>query len=284
MKTVAVTGADGLIGARVQQVLSDTFQFIPVRHAECDITDKKSVDSYISILKFDILLHLAAYTHVDAAEKEKDRAFAINVEGTRNVYEAVRTKNSQMIYLSTDFVFSGEDGPYDEDSQPNPVGYYGQTKYEGEQVVSGDAMIVRISYPYGYSPAPKKGFARTIASLLSQGKQLQMVDDSQFTPTYIDDIAHALGKLLHQYRPEVYHVAGSDSMTPYEAGQFIAEAYGYDTRLVKQTTYDQYFDGKAKRPRFSVMQSKKNTDIPMCSFREGLSRMIQEEKRFEARA
>lgn len=274
MKKIAITGPNGLIGARLQELLKDRVQLIPFDHTTCDITNKKNVVSCLNNNDFDLLLHMAAYTNVDGAEREKDQAYQINVQGTKNVFDVVSSLGKEMIYISTDFVFSGKDGPYDETSIPDPIGYYGETKYQGEQILKDKAMIVRISYPYGTSPAPKKGFVRTLASLLSQGKQLHMVTDSQFTPTYIDDIASALEYLMHHYQPEIYHIAGSESLSPYEAGMIIAQEYGYDTNLIQKTTYEAYFKGKAPRPQYSIFQSIKNTFYPMRSFREGVKDII----------
>src|SRR3989338_4077118 len=144
---VAITGPNGLIGSRLIELLTD-ITFIPLSHEELDITNQNDVVAKLNNINFDILLHLAAYNNVDMAEKEREKAHAINVDGTRYLYNAVQKINKKMIYISTDFVFDGVSPPFDEESKPNPVGYYGQTKYEGEQTLADDAMIVRISYPY----------------------------------------------------------------------------------------------------------------------------------------
>jgi dTDP-4-dehydrorhamnose reductase len=273
MKKVVITGGSGLVGARVQELLRKDVDWTALLHNDCDITQREQVQTYFKNTAFDAVLHMAAYTHVDKAEEERELVHKINVEGTRNVYDAVSEQGKQMIYISTDFVFSGKNGPYYEDSQVDPVGYYGQSKYEGEQVLNGEAMIVRISYPYGPSPAEKKGFARILQSLLAQGKELKMVTDSLFTPTYIDDIARSLSYLIQNYSPEIFHVCGSQCLSPYDAGMAIAEEYGYDTNLIQKTSYNTYFTGRAKRPQYSDVRSRKNMFQKMRSFREGIREM-----------
>lgn len=276
MIKVAVTGYNGLVGARVGELLSHDVEFIPLPHQQCDVTNPKDVQNCLKTVQYDILLHMAAYTNVDGAEVEKDQADALNVDGVRNVYEAVLSRKKKMILMSTDFVFSGQDGPYYEDSTPNPVGYYGASKYRGEKILDTDAMIVRIAYPYGFSPASKTCFVRTLRSLLEQKKQLKMVTDSLFTPTHIDDVAYAVSYLIHHFSPEIFHIVGSECLSPYEAGIQIAKVFGLDKELIQQTSYEDYFKGKAKRPQYSDVRSRKNTFYTMKTFQEGITRMSQE--------
>jgi dTDP-4-dehydrorhamnose reductase len=188
---IAVTGSRGLVGSRVIELLKKEFEFIPLSSEDLDITDKKSVESILNDQEFDLLLHLAAYTNVDGAENDKEKAHAINVDGTRNLLDAVIKHGKQMIYISTDFVFDGKLPPYDEMSIPHPVGYYGQSKFEGEAVVKDHAMIVRISYPYGKPGTGKPDFVQRLKSLLEHNKPLTMIADAAMTPTYIDDIVGA---------------------------------------------------------------------------------------------
>ncbi|PIS15595.1 dTDP-4-dehydrorhamnose reductase, partial [Candidatus Roizmanbacteria bacterium CG09_land_8_20_14_0_10_41_9] len=135
MLTIAITGSTGLIGTRLIELLNKDFQFIEILQQEVDITDKDSLWNKIKSIDFDIFFHMAAYTNVDGAEKEKKLVYAINVEGTKNIFDMVLQKNRKMIYVSTDFVFDGSSPPYYEDSKPNPIGYYAQTKYKGEMMV-----------------------------------------------------------------------------------------------------------------------------------------------------
>jgi dTDP-4-dehydrorhamnose reductase len=185
---ILITGSTGLIGTRITELLGEKYTFIPLLQSESDITDKVSVDSRLSTVDFDLLLHLAAYTNVDGAEKERELCHKINVDGTRHLFEMCERKKAKMIHISTDFVFDGKmvngelrdslgkdkksrnvlsglrqgdasngnmrsdfdvgaEAPceiptYTERSIPNPISYYGQTKYEAEQIVKGQAMLL----------------------------------------------------------------------------------------------------------------------------------------------
>jgi len=270
---VAITGSTGLIGSRIIELLKKKFIFIPLLEQEFNIIDQNQVCKRLKNTDFDIFLHLAAYTNVDGADIEKKRAFQINVQGTKNVFEAVDQKKKKFIYISTDFVFDGLNPPYFEDSRPNPLSYYGQTKYQGEQIVQKKGMIIRLSYPYRAFFAPKKDFVRGIISCLRQGKKLAMVEDSLITPTFIDDITHAIGYLLNNYSPDIFHIVGADSLSPYGAGKLIAKIFHLDESLIQPTTYQDYFKNKAKRPRYSEIKSKKNNFYKMKTFEEGLTKI-----------
>lgn len=270
MMKIALTGASGLVGSRIIELLGNDFDFVSLSQNEMDITDKESVVKKTMDTDFDIFLHLAGYTNVDGAEKEKEVALKINRDGTKNVFDAVHQKGKKFIYISTDFVFDGKNPPYFEDSRPNPISSYGLSKYEGEKTLDANAMIVRISYPYRKMFEPKKDFVRTIRSLLEQRKPFTMVTDSLMTPTLIDDIAYALKYLFVHFSSGVFHINGSDSISPYDAGKLIAKTYGLDHNLITPTTYEKYFQGKAFRSQYSNMKSKKNNFYKMRSFEEGL--------------
>ena len=274
MLKVAITGSTGLIGSRMVKLLKDKIAFIPLTQADMNITDTGSVEKAISGIDFDVFLHLAGYTNVDQAEKTPGSAIALNVDGTRNVFNAVEAKNKKFVYISTDFVFDGQSPPYNEESQPHPISVYGQTKYDGENLVSGKAMIIRPSYPYRKEFEAKKDFVRTIKSLLEQKKPLTMVHDSLITPTFIDDMVQATGYLLEHFSPETFHIVGSDSMSPYAAGKLIAKTFSLDSSLISPVSYNEYFKDKAKRPRYSDIKSIKNTFYQMKPFEDGLKAIL----------
>lgn len=267
---VAATGLSGLVGSRVEELLKGEFDFTSLPIEKMDITDRPQVISLIKNLDFDVFLHLAAYTNVDGAEKEKLLATKINVEGTKNVFEAVLRKGKKFIYISTDFVFDGENPPFFEDSTANPISHYGLTKYQAEQIVKNKAMIVRLSYPYRAYFSQKTDFVRAVIRLLKEKKPIKGVVDQIITFTFIDDIAYALGYLLKNFSPQVYHIVGADSLSAYQAMLTICDVFDLDKSLVGKTTYDQFYQGKAKRPRRGIIRSKKNDFYQMKNFEEGL--------------
>ena len=270
MLKIAVTGPNGLLGTSIIDLLQTSFTFIPLSHKDIDVTNKENVDRVLHKLDYDILLHLAAYTNVDKAEEEKEKAHLINVVGTKNIFDTVQQQNKKMIYISTDFVFDGENPPYDELSSPNPLGHYAKTKYEGEQIVENNAMIVRISYPYGASYSTKPDFVSRLSKLLEEGKELHMITDATITPTHIDDIAFALKHLMNNYSAEVFHVVGTETLSPFTAGKLIAEAFEHNTNLITPITFEEYEMNKAPRPQHSEIVSIKNNFYHMKKFSEAI--------------
>ena len=270
MLKVALTGGTGLVGSRIIKLLKDKVEFIPLPSKEFDIRNKDQVWNVLKNVNYDVFLHLAAYTNVDGAETDIEGAKEMNVTGTQHIFDAVSSQSKKMIYISTDFVFDGKNPPYDESSTENPISMYGKTKYEGEQVVKDAAMIVRIAYPYRASFEPKKDFMRTLKYFLEQGREIKGITDSHFVPTFIDDVAYGLHYLMNNYSPEVFHLVGSEYLSPYDAGKLIAKTFGIDENLVQPTTYAEFFASKAQRPQYSEITSKKNTFHKMKSFEEGL--------------
>ncbi|MBI5122384.1 sugar nucleotide-binding protein [Candidatus Roizmanbacteria bacterium] len=270
MLKIALTGADGLVGSRIVELLKNDFEFTPIPQSQMDITNRNQVFNVLKNLDYDIFFHLAAYTNVSGAETNKELCFKINVDGTKNVFDVVKSQGKKFIYISTDFVFDGTNPPYFEDSQPSPTSIYASSKYEGEKIVRDQVMIVRIAYPYRAHFELKKDFFRTFKSYLEQKKPLSMITNSSMTPTFIDDIAFGLKYLFNNYSPEIYHLVGADSLSPYNACLMVAEKFNLDKSLIGKTTYREYVKGKSRLPQFATIKSKKNNFWKMKTFAEGL--------------
>jgi dTDP-4-dehydrorhamnose reductase len=279
MKKILISGSTGLIGTRIIDLIGKDFNFIPLLINEVDITNKKSVIEFINRCNFDIFLHLAAYTNVNGAEIEKDLAYKVNIEGTKNIHDAVQSKNKKMIYISTDYVFDGnkKESVYMEDSKPHPSGVYATSKYLGEKIVKNDSMIVRLSYPYRSEFSQKRDFVMSIRSALETGQEIRSVIDSTITPTFIDDIVYGVKYLLNNFSAEIFHLVGSDSISPYDAVKLIAKKFKLDSSLIKTTSFSSYYKEYASiRPQFSNIKSSKNNFHKMCTFEQGLDEIIKQ--------
>lgn len=276
---IAVTGSTGLVGSRIIELLKEDFNFIPLRVEDgIDITDNDIITKKLGEIDYDLLLHLAAYTNVDGAEINKKLAHDINVLGTKNLTDVCQKNHKKMVYISTGFVFDGTKPPYDETSKPNPQSFYAQTKYEGEQVVAGHAMIVRFDYPYRKEFTPKSDFVNTIKTLLQQKQSLKMITDSTITPTFIDDIAYGLKHLFNHYSPEIFHLVGNNFLSPYQAGKLIADIFGLDGQLIQPINYADYYRNRSTRPQYASLISKKNNFYKMHTFEQGLNMIIKDVK------
>jgi dTDP-4-dehydrorhamnose reductase len=215
------TGLSGLIGTRVCQLLSSyTFQNLSLETG-VDITDPKTVDEYFSKSDAQWVFHFAAKTDVDGAEKErhlgvKSSSYIVNVLATKHIVDACRKTGKKLLYVSTDFVFDGTKSLYTEADTPNPLGWYAQTKYEGEKLVSGSprSLIIRIANPYGAASDIRPDFVHKIITRLASGGDVTAPSDQIFIPTFIDDIARAIGKLIAADARGIYHVVGTGPLTP----------------------------------------------------------------------
>lgn len=280
---IAVTGATGLVGSRIVELLQDKFEF---ENSDVDITDQDKISKRIKNTNAQIVLHLAAKTDVDSCEKdmalgEKGDAWLVNVEGTKNIAEACENYSKKIIYVSTDFVFDGENPPvggYAEKDSQNPINWYGRTKFEGEKIIQSlksPWVLMRLAYPYRVS-FTRPDFVRTILDRLKKQEEVKGVVDHIFTPTFIDDVAAAISTLLEKNATGIYHVAGSQSLSPYDAARLICQKFGFDKSLVSSITRAEYFRDRAPRPQEISLRNDKiqAMGVKMKSFEEGLDEFL----------
>lgn len=277
------TGLTGLVGSRIVELLSGDFTFTDLSRSKgVDITEADTVKAFITQKNPDLILHLAGATNVDACEEEKElgensTAWKINVEGTKNVMQAAEAIGKKILYISTDFVFNGENPPeegYREEDTPHPVNWYGQTKYEGEiriQKAKIPWCIVRIASPYR-AEFEKRDFFRAILTRLQSGEEVKGVSDYQITPTYIDDISSAVHALITQEQNGIFHVVGSEFISPYDAARKIARVFSTDESRVKPVNGSDFFSGRAKRPFKSILNNAKigKLGVEMRTLEQGL--------------
>ena len=277
-------GLNGLVGSRITELLTDKYEFINLsRSAGVDIAQKETLGIIKNHKNADFVLHMAAKTDVDGCEKDKEfaekgEAWKINVLGTENVSEFCKDFGKKIIYISTDFVFDGEkpEGEfYTEEDQPNPINWYAETKYEGEKVVEksgSDYLIVRLAYPYRAKFDIKKDFVSAIIDRLQKSEPMRGVTNHIFCPTLIDDLALSIDVLIQNDCAGIYHVVGSEAITPYAAALKIAEVFDLDKSLVRQTTREKFFKDRAPRPFNLALRNDKieKLGVKMKGFEEGL--------------
>ena len=277
---ILATGLSGMVGTRVAEILSDNFEFEDISLATgIDITDKKSVDRVISESESKIILHLAAKTDVDACEDDKilgdeGAAWLINVVGTENIIEAAKANGKRVIYISTDFVFNGTKDGYQEDDKPNPVSWYGYTKYQGEERLSTSDVsftVLRISYPYRNLFEQKKDFVHRIIDQLKIDGKIMAVRDHIITPTFIDDIAFGLSVFLKRNISGIYHLVGSSSLSAEAATRLIRTVFNLSGEI-NPIDRSVYFKDRAFRPFNLTLRNDKigKLGIRMSNFKEGL--------------
>lgn len=254
LSKVLVTGAHGQLGTELTQMLQakgyETYGF---GHQELDITRLDQVRQVFQQVHPDVVCHTAAYTAVDQAESDRDRAFLVNAYGTRNVAIAAEEVGAKLVSVSTDYVFNGEkEGSYSEFDFPSPLGVYGQSKYAGEQFVhdfSSKYFITRTSWVYGQYGG---NFVKTMLKLAETHDQINVVNDQRGCPTYTKDLAEKIIELFQTDNYGTYHISNSENCSWYEFAKAIFEIKGIATHLDPCTSEE--FPRPAKRPHNSVLE------------------------------
>lgn len=292
MKKILGTGLSGLVGTRIVELLGKKFDFQNLGlTTRIDITNKKRLANEVAKSKADTLIHLAAFTDVKAAweqrENKKGSCYQVNVIGTRNIAEICSQSQKYLVYFSTDFVFDGEKKfPYTEKDKPKPIEWYGKTKFFGEEEIRkvGDNFcILRIAFPYRAEFPDKIDLIRRIIEGFKKEALYPMFVDQITTPTFIDDIAYGLGKIL-EFKPKgVFHLVASNFQSPYELAIQIADVFGFDKKLVKKGLLAEYQKNQPSSARpwhknlgLSNEKIKKELGIEMSTLREGLKKMNEQ--------
>lgn len=282
MKKVLVFGGSGLVGSKFIDLYSKDFEIKAPDTSSVDILKKEQITKITTEFNPDTVINFAAYTNVEEAEKQKgDKrgvCYLINSIGAKNVAEVVKEFDKRLIHISTDYVFDGtkDTSPYTEEDRPNPINWYGQTKYFGEQFVleSGcNFAVVRISMPYSAFYELKKDVARFFLEQLKIGNQIRAIEDQRITPTLVDDIAAALRIIIDSDASGLYHVSSTDSVTPLEFAKTIAETFKLNYSLVNSISFDDYNKVKtAKLLKFSWLNPTKFEE----KFGEGILHTVEE--------
>lgn len=281
------TGLSGLVGSRIVELLPDySFENLSLETG-VDITNKDQVDSYFKKSDAPLVFHFAAYTNVQEAEKQRalgedSIAWKINVTATETIIENCKKYKKKLLYIDTDYAFDGKKKEYTEEDVPNPLGWYAITKYEGAkrvQSLAGDGLIMRIANPYRAHPVGKKDFVHKMLERLQSKQSIVAAADQLFVPTFIDDIAWAIKKLIGVNAYGMYHVVGSTALSPFDAALSIAEVFECDKTLVTPTTFAQMFQDRAPAPQFAALKNDKiqALGVTMKTFKEGLREVKRQE-------
>lgn len=277
---ILVTGARGMVGTDLCEVLAEGHEVTGVDIEEFDVVNGPATAEAIAGLAPDVVVHLAGYTRVEDAEDDKDTAFNCNAVGTMNVAKASREAGARLIYLSTDYVFDGsKDEPYLETDPTGPVNFYGLTKLFGERYTSSlnpKHLIVRASWVYGPNG---RNFVDTIVEKARAGNALQVVDDQRGIPTYTYHLAQALRATVEREIEGVIHMTGSGETTWYEFARAALDLAGVeaDIKPVSSAAYP----AKAKRPANSVLGSlvMGHSGLePLPDWREGLRHHLERKR------
>jgi len=299
-KKILVTGSNGLLGQKLVYALRqrNDVSLIATSRGEnrlkektgyvyepLDITDKTQVQNIVSKHQPHCIINTAAMTNVDACETKKEECRLLNVTGVENIISSTGTSQTQLIHLSTDFVFDGKNGPYKEDDTPNPLSFYAQSKNDSEKVVMQSQIpwsIIRTIIIYGVSENMSRlNLVLWAVKSLRNGEKIRVVTDQFRAPTLAEDLANACIYAAINGKTGIYHVSGRETMSIIEIVYAVADYFGFDKSLIEPVTSASLNQPARRPPRtgFIIDKAIRELDYHPHTLAEGLEvvkKQIQE--------
>lgn len=285
---IILLGASGQLGREWQhyfsQHLSDSRIVFPYTSGQLDVTHHEEVAKEVSTRQPDLVINCAAYTRVDQAEKEKDKARAINIDAVANLANVCNKKRVQLIHYSTDYVFPGKEedrerypNGYPEDHSAEPINWYGQTKWEGEEAIRKSGcrhLILRTTWLCGRYG---NNFVKTMLKYGKEKEELKVVDDQWGSPGFADEVVANTLKLFEAGAGGTYHLTSKGLTNWAEFAEAIFNYSGIDVR-VKSVPSEEY-PTVARRPKFSKLdtsKAEKVAGVSITEWRDGLQRLLKQ--------
>ena len=287
-----VTGASGLYGSKLAELATARNCKVYSGHSQdhpsygipipFDVSVKDQVEKAFKKVNPEVVVHAAALTDVDKCEIEKELAWKINVEGTRNIAEAVKTSNAFLIYISTDYVFNGKRGQYTETDCVDPINHYGFTKLNAEKLVKGlvdKYCIIRASVIYGSTPATGKvNFALWVLGKLQRNEKVRIATDQWNSPTLNTNLAEMTLEIIERKLTGTFHLSGATRLSRYDFAKQIAETFDLDSHMLCPVNSSE-FSWVAPRPKDSSLDTTKAQQVlknKPLQINQALARMKQE--------
>jgi len=293
VKTVLITGANGLLGQKLVCDFHPHYKVIAcdlspesfissanLSYESLDITNRRQFGFQITFYHPEVIINAAAYTDVDGCEIHKDKAWATNVGGVRNLVNLCKKVRIKLIHLSTDYVFNGEEGPYSEDDPPDPVNFYGETKLESEKIIKDgriDFLIIRTNVLYGFGNKVKPNFFLSLLDKLSKNEKIKIVTDQFNNPTLVDNLSLCILEMAKKDISGIYHVAGSEYLSRYDFATKVASKFNLDENNILPTKTE-LLQQKAKRPHKGGLKIDKAQGIletKLLDVNQGLDYLIK---------
>jgi len=273
---ILVVGANGLLGQRLisfytekQNIelmgcsIENKSALLGTAYVKCDITSREEVKKLVFDFYPDVVINAAGFTNVDQSEKERETAWKINVKGVEYLTEACRTIDAKIIQISTDYIFNGINGPYDENAKVDPLGYYGRTKLASENALRIGAVtysVIRTNVLYGIANS-RPDFVRWVINSLNDKKQIRVVTDQINNPTFVEDIVQAINKIIELDKYNLYNIGGKDFLNRFEFAVIIADYFNLDKSLILPIVTEE-LKQPAKRPlKSGLITMKAETEL-----------------------
>lgn len=297
MMKVLITGSNGLLGQYLVQRLSALPEYEVIatgrganrlrrqdgyKYESVNLADEAAVKGLIERSQPDVIIHAGAMTQADDCERNKDACWMVNVTATRYLLQGAERTGAFFLFLSTDFVFDGLDGPYKEDDPVNPVNYYGASKAAAERIVKQSKAawaIARTVLVYGVADDPRRSNIITwVKSNLEQKKKLKVVNDQWRTPTLVQDLAEGCKLIIDKRAEGIFHLSGKDMLTPYDMAVQVAGYLDLETKLLEKVDGSS-FKQPAKRPAktgFVIEKAETELGYSPHSFEDGLKIVVEQ--------
>lgn len=295
---ILITGANGLLGQHLTKLLLEQGYTVIATgkgdarmHPEgwgdkylyhsLDITDAIDVQTVMSAVQPEVVVHAAAMTQVDECELHSEQCERINVTGTSQVLVDAEVYSKHFIYVSTDFVFDGEQGDYKEEDELKPVSYYGFTKMQAEAITETSNIpwaIVRTCLVYGNTlQGTRRNIITWVKDSLEQGNAIKVVADQWRTPTYVEDLAKGIALIIEKKATGIYHISGKDLLTPYDIALQTADLFGLDKSRIEKVDAATFSQPGRRPPKtgFVIGKARKELGFEPLSFGEGLKKMFE---------
>lgn len=289
---ILITGSNGLLGQKLIKLLSNKSDIELLatskganrvsnkegyQYHSLDITNQKEINTIFDDFRPNVVINTAAMTNVDACEDDKELCWNLNVNAVKYMIAAAKKHNTHLIHLSTDFVFDGEAGPYKETDEPNPLSYYGKSKYEAEKLLQASNIkwsIVRTIIVYGVAEnMSRSNIVLWAKEALEKGNPLTIVDDQFRSPTLAEDLAMGCWLIAEKQAKGIYHLSGKDVMSIIDLVYRVADFYGYDKSIVSAISSTSLNQAAKRPPKTGFILDKAINDLEYspCTFEEGLA-------------
>ena len=291
-KKILITGSNGQLGETLHHELSSKFDILATarkpeystiinRHVlAMDITSSDDVCQVIGSYNPDIIINCAAFTKVDESEKKKLNAYTVNVEGINNLLH-ISNKDTKLIQISTDYVFNGDNGPYDEQDHTFPINYYGKSKLEAENIIRGSRrryLILRPNVIFSSSINKKGNFFAWVFNSLLNKKEINVVTDQISNPAWTFTFTQAVLQCILLDCNGIYHFGSSNYLSRYDFACEIADVFDFDNSLINPILTSD-LNQSAKRPVHSGLKTAKielEANLTIHSTRYSLKKIKQE--------
>ena len=296
---ILVTGSNGLLGQKLIKLLGNKpdIELLATskganrvsnqdgyQYKSLDITNQQEINTVFDEFKPNAVINTAAMTNVDACEDDKELCWDLNVNAVNYLIEASKKHHTHLIHLSTDFVFDGESGPYKETDQPNPLSYYGKSKYEAEKLLQASDIkwaIARTIIVYGVAEnMSRSNIVLWAKDALAKGNPLTIVDDQFRSPTLAEDLAMGCWLIAEKQAEGIYHLSGKDNLSVLDLVYAVADFYGHDKSNITPISSASLNQTAKRPPKTGFILDKAINDLAYspCSFKEGLGIITEQLK------